>query len=162
MGENSAETPNEPDSASDEETFARLGADLADGVMASVGGWIENCLARFGLTVSPAELEDATGQALAIIETPLRALLRADIDQQRGTPLTIIRQAVVVPTAVLRALGVEPASRDPFDAQQFPDDIYALSPANFAELHETLQETGLRWSVAKAYLHRQRHQPRVD
>jgi hypothetical protein len=146
---------------SDEEMFARLGAELADGVVASVGGWIQACLARFGLAIEQDELDAAAKQALALIESPLRKLLSADIDLQRGTPLTIIRRAVAVPTAILAGHSVEPVARDPFDAQQFPDDLYALSPANFAELHESLQEPGLRWSVAKAYLHRQRHLPPV-
>ena len=80
-----------------------------------------------------------------------------DIDDQRGTPLTILRNAVRFPTDVLRRAGVAPVVRDPYAVQAFPDDVYGLTPATWADIHEDLADPGLRWSVAKAFEHRRRH-----
>lgn len=85
-----------------------------------------------------------------------RRLLEADIDDQRTTPLTLIRAAVRYPTAVLQAAGVPPVQRDRFAEERFPDDIYGLSPASFAEFSPDLAELGINWGAAKAFEHRRR------
>jgi hypothetical protein len=64
---------------------------------------------------------------------------------------------VKYPTEVLRAAGVPPVQRDSFVEQAFPDDIYDLAPASFADLDPALQEAGLSWGAAKAFDHKRRH-----
>ncbi len=44
----------------------------------------------------------------------------SDIDEQRTTPLALIRGAVRYPTEVLRAAGVPPVERDRFAAAGVP------------------------------------------
>jgi hypothetical protein len=89
----------------------------------------------------------------------VRTLLAADIDEQVTTPLAIIRSAAVrYPTSVLRRAGVAPVVRDPFAAAAFPDDIYDLSPASFADLSADLVDPGMAWGAAKAFVHKRRHQ----
>jgi hypothetical protein len=89
----------------------------------------------------------------------LRALLAADIDDQRTTPLAIVRDAVRYPTEVLVAAGVPPVQRDDFAVRAFPDDAYNLAPATFASLDPNLAEAGIAWGAAKAFEHKRRHGP---
>ncbi len=87
------------------------------------------------------------------------ALLKADIDDQRTTPLALLRTAVRYPTEVLRAAGVPPVERDPIQTRLLPDDLYDLSPASFADVDPALAEPGMVWGAAKALAHRRRHMP---
>lgn len=101
----------------------------------------------------------AAGEAATAALMPrLNELLLADINDQRGTPLSIVREAVAWPTAVLANFGVEPVARDPYDAEMFPNDPYGLSPAAFSDLGDIVADAGLRWSVGKAFEHKRRHQ----
>jgi hypothetical protein len=89
----------------------------------------------------------------------VRALVEADIDEQRTTPLSLLRGAVRYPTEVLRAAGAPPVDRDPIQARLLPDDVYDLSPATFADVDPALAEPGMLWGAAKALAHRRRHEP---
>jgi hypothetical protein len=137
--------------------FAQIGASLADQAIAAIPAWVQQCVRRFIDDPDDGEVRHATELALSAIDTPLRNLLAADIDQQRGTPLNVIRQAVEFPTAVLAAHNIEPVERDPFAERSFPADLYDLSPGSWSDIDPSLADIGLRWSVAKAFLHRQRH-----
>jgi hypothetical protein len=86
-------------------------------------------------------------------------LVALDIDDQRSTPLTLLRAAVRYPTEVLQAAGVPPVERDPIQIRLLPDDLYDLSPASFADVDPALREPGLMWGAAKALAHRRRHSP---
>jgi len=90
----------------------------------------------------------------------VEALLAQDIDEQRTTPLSLLRGAVRYPTEVLRSAGVPPRRRQGFDVERFPDDEYELTPANLADVDPELAELGLVWGAAKAWTHKARHQPR--
>ena len=61
------------------------------------------------------------------------------------------------PTEVLRAAGVEPVERDEMQERLFPQDVYDVAPATFADVDPALAEPGLAWSAAKAWTHRRRH-----
>ena len=87
----------------------------------------------------------------------MRALLAADIDDQHTTPLSLLRGAVRYPTAVLSAAGVPPVRRDEQQERLFPDDLYDLAPATFADVDPALAEVGMAWGAAKAFEHLQRH-----
>jgi len=80
-------------------------------------------------------------------------LFAQDVDDQRVNPLAIVRGAVRYPTEVLRVAGVPPVVRDEFDERAFPDDLYALTPASFADVDPALHEPGLLWGAAKAHAH---------
>ena len=108
-----------------------------------------------------ADAADAGRRAAAEVGAAVRELLAADIDEQRSTPLTLLRQAVRYPTEVLRRAGVAPVEeRDDVKVRLFPDDVYDLSPATFGDVDPRLAEPGLLWGAAKAFAHRQRHQPK--
>ncbi len=133
---------------------------LADAIVAALPGWVERCVAA--RLPSPnreaaAAAEEAGRRAAIEVAHEVRALLAADIDEQRTTPLALLRGAVRYPTEVLEAAGVAPVDRDPVQVRLFPDDLYDLAPANFADVDPALAEPGMVWGAAKALAHRRRH-----
>lgn len=75
-------------------------------------------------------------------------LLSTDVDEQRTTPLTLLRDSVREPTRLLRELGAVPPSSP--DADRFPDDVYRLGPATWSDVDQSLHEPGLTWGAWKA------------
>lgn len=137
---------------------------LADGVDATLPGWVERQVARLmtaWTATVPPEVSSAAAaagqQARADIMPRIRALLAADVDDQATTPLAILRTAVRYPSEVLAAWGVPPVERDAFSQRAFPDDIYDLSPASFGDVDPALAEPGMAWGAAKAFEHKRRH-----
>ena len=136
---------------------------LADAIEAALPGWVERAVARRMAEAGRSEpavaaaAAAAGAQARREVAPRVRALLDADIDEQRTTPLSLLREAVRYPTEVLRAAGVEPVERDEMQERLFPYDVYDLSPATFADVHPDLAEPGLAWGAAKAWTHRRRH-----
>jgi hypothetical protein len=51
---------------------------------------------------------------------------------------------------------VPPADRDEFAQRSFPDDSYGLVPASWEEIDQRLQEVGITWGAAKAYVFKAR------
>lgn len=143
---------------------------LADGIDASLPGWVERSVVRVMTAAVGSVPPEVVAAARAAgtragrdVGPLVRALLDADIDQQRTTPLAILRSAAVpYPTEVLREAGVVPVERDPFAAQRFPDDLYDLAPASFADLAPELGPVGIAWGAAKAFDHKQRHGAKPD
>ena len=140
---------------------------LADAAVDALPAWVERSVARVltawaGGTPDPTVLDSAREAGLRAAEEVggrIRALLAADIDEQRTTPLALLRTAVRYPTDVLRAAGVPPVERDPIQVRLLPEDIYDLSPATFADVDPALAEPGMVWGAAKALAHRRRHSP---
>ena len=137
---------------------------LADGIEAVLATWVVRSVTllvtAWAGTVPPevAEAaEDAGQRARAEIGGAVRRLLETDIDEQRTTPLALLRGAVRYPTEVLRAAGVPGLERDRFAEEAFPDDIYDLTPARFADIDPSLAEPGLVWGASKAFAHKRRH-----
>ncbi len=159
-------SPLDPDSE-----ISRLGPELAESVIEAVPGWIarsvEDRYAEWVRSGSPAapksqpdieRLAQAAGrQAADAVAAPLRALLCADIDDQRTTPLALVRPLVAFATGVLSDAGVPPVARDEFQELRFPDDRYGLTPASLAVLGEEVRDLALAWGAAKAFVHRRRH-----
>ena len=85
-----------------------------------------------------------------------REVLVADVDAGEGSPLALVRDSVGPVTAVLHDLGVAPSVRDEFARRRFPDDLYDLAPASFADVDESLHEHGLAWGAARAHVHLRR------
>ena len=137
---------------------------LADGVEATLPGWVERSVRRVLVThqgwADPEVMASARAageRARADVVPRVRALLSADIEDQRTNPLSLLRQAVRYPTEVLRQAGVPPVQRDRFSEERFPDDDYDLTPASFSDVDPALFEPGVEWGAAKAWLHKQRH-----
>ncbi len=143
--------------ARDEAAFAEISVALADAIDAALEGWVRRVVAErsgaAGVHVDAAAIDAAAARCRAEVSPKVRALLSSDLDDQRSTPLALLRRAVVFPTEVLRSAGVPPVHRDDFDVRAFPEDLYALSPASFADLDESVHEPGLIWGAAKAHVH---------
>lgn len=145
----------------------RYAQELAEGIDAAMAGWVVRSVCSVMEAwrgECPPDVAQAAAQAgqVARAETgaAVRALLEADIDDQRSTPLTLVRAAVRWPTQVLAAAGAPPVGRDAFKAGTFPDDVYDLTPATFADIDPGLSEAGIAWGAAKAWEHKRRHAPR--
>jgi hypothetical protein len=130
---------------------------LADAIEAALPGWVERSVRRHWPD-APADLvTTAAAACVGDIGGRVRSLLAADVDEQRTTPLTLLREAVVYPAAVLREGGIPPVERDDFSRSRLPDDDYDLAPASFADVDPALHELGLVWGAAKAWTHKERH-----
>jgi len=142
-------------------------AALAQAIEDVLAGWVERsvatAVARSGAKAGAAvlaEAEEAGRRATAEVGAAVRELLAADIDEQRSTPLTLLREAVRYPTEVLRRAGVAPVpGRDDVKVRLFPDDVYDLSPASFGDVDPRLTEPGLVWGATKAFEHLRRRRP---
>jgi hypothetical protein len=139
---------------------------LADAIEAALPGWIERSVrvraAAAGLDVTPGSplataATDAARRARDDVAPAIRSLLMDDVDEQRTTPLALLRMAVSYPTEVLRHAGVPPADRDDFARDRFPDDDYDLTPATWGDVDESLVDPGIAWGAAKAFTHKARH-----
>lgn len=132
---------------------------LADGIERALPLWVVRCVVDLagawepGLSRSLAEPAAEAGQrAAAEVGPEVRTLLEQDVDDQPTGPLAVLRTAVRYPTAVLADAGVPHVVRDDFAVRAFPDDVYGLSPASFADVHPALHEPGLVWGAAKAHV----------
>lgn len=151
--------PPHRESAADAARLAQLAESLADAVDAAIGPWVVRVVAAVadawtpGLAsrLAPAATE-AGEQAARDVGARVRALLMADVDEQATGPLALLRGAVRHPTAVLADAGVPPVARDEFAVRAFPEDVYGLAPAAFADVDPALHEPGLVWGAAKAHV----------
>ena len=155
---------------SEETALARL-AEAAEamvgGVESALSQWavreVSRILAAWGRL--PADTVEATRVAAAEagaaagrrVAAELAELLAADPDEQRSTPLEIVRTAVAEPTAVLQAAGVPEVVRDEFAERTWPHDVYGLVPRTMRDLDEDLAAVHFAWGLARATLHRARH-----
>jgi hypothetical protein len=143
---------------SDEEALVAYATELADAIERALPRWVRRCVQRFvPVEGAVADAVDEAGRrAQQGVGASVRALLLADLDEQQSTPLALVRLAVREPTEVLRSLGVAPVARDEFDVRAFPDDVYGLTPASFADVDPALHEPGVRWGAAKAFVFKER------
>lgn len=144
----------------DEQALQAYSDRLVDAVESAVPGWITLCVTtrarQAGVDLDDevrSTTERMAARAASEVTGELRELLATDIDDQRGSPLEILRRAVRFPTAVLRRAGVPPVVRDDFSRREFPDDDYALTPGAFADVDEVLHEPAIAWGAAKAHVH---------
>lgn len=158
-----------PDDPADVAALADHAAALITALDATVAGWVQRVVAERWRSWRgedlPAELLVAARQAgedaRAEVVPALRVLLATDVEQQRTNPLSVLRAAVRHPTAVLAAAGMPEVQRDAQAERFFPDDVYDLSPAAFADIDPSVHEPGLRWGAAKAHVVLRRHRPRT-
>ncbi|MCY3576421.1 MAG: hypothetical protein OXH53_03800 [bacterium] len=142
-----------------EQQLAECARELAEGIKAALPEWVVSAVESRLTNPSPEvrEAAEAAGVAAASeIGSEVAQLLAADIDDQPENPLAALRRAVRYPTEVLTAAGVTPVERDDFAIERFPEDVYNLTPASFADIHPDLQIPGLEWGAAKAFVHRRR------
>ena len=173
-------------SADDEQRGLELLREAGDAIVAGVErelpGWVERSVERiidaWGRT--PAEARESAMRDAVVagrvatdrITAELRALFALDPDDQRSTPLELVRGAYREPTAVLAALGIPAVERDDFAERAWPDDVYGLVVHGLGDLgdrgdlgglgepgdpgDEELAPYQLAWGMAKAKVLRAR------
>jgi len=129
---------------------------LAAAIERALPAWVERSVALRSPHADPDAVAAAAERARREVGGQVRALLALDVDEQRTTPLTLLRHAVRYPTAVLREASVPPVARDAEQERLFPDDVYDLTPASFADVDPALHDVGMAWGAAKAFTHLQR------
>ncbi|MEO7398462.1 MAG: hypothetical protein ABIW84_07860 [Ilumatobacteraceae bacterium] len=130
---------------------------LLDAVSRAVAPWLERCVVETSRRLTGGCTDDlrtaaatmAAESAPTVVEQ-LRELFETDVEQQRTNPLSVLRAAVRHPTEVLARARIPPVRRDEFAERAFPVDVYALSPATWADVDESLREPGLIWGAWKA------------
>jgi len=142
----------------DEAKLATFASELADAMHDALPRWVARSVSRFVAVEGEVALRvgEVSAQVQRDVGLAVRRLLETDIDEQRGNPLTVVRRGVGPITALLREMQATPVERDEVDERLFPDDVYGLSPASFADIDPALHEPGLRWGAAKAYVFKQR------
>ena len=150
-----------PDDPADIEALERYAGELVRAIEVALPAWVQRSVAaRWAQQHDEEELpapvaeaaRDAAEAAVHDVLPPLRALLAEDVAEQRSNPLSLVRRAVVHPTRVLAAAGIDPVDRDDEARRLFPDDAYDLSPATFADLDQAVLEPGVAWGAAKAHV----------
>ena len=152
-------------------TYESATADLIAAVSKVVEGWLARCAIDTYVAharVVPAAFEEAARAAArdgaAWTLERLHAALEVDVDAQRVNPLQVLREVVRFPTKVLLDAGVPPRQRDEYDEKINPDDVYAIGPAHWNDIDESLTEPGIVWGAAKAstVLQRRRAEGKLD
>ncbi|MEO5678130.1 MAG: hypothetical protein ABIS47_00505 [Acidimicrobiales bacterium] len=153
-----APTPNPPPAATDDDAaLAERSARLVAAVAAALPGWVGGTLRQRAPEV-PAEVVVAVAAEVEADVLPrLEALLGQDIDDQRQSPLAVVRRGAATLGGALDGLGVVPADRDDHQKALFPDDTHDVVPASFADLSPEAGRAGIEWGAAKAFVHRRRH-----
>jgi hypothetical protein len=158
----------DPSLADDEERLRVLARTLGHQLLSAVGPWLTRAGDKRVAAAGLAAVDDgsrrsrsarirATATATAEALAPeIRRVLEADVDAGRGSPLAVIRAGTGPFTKMLLEIGVPPVARDEFSRRTFPDDLFDLGPASFADVHESLQDPGLMWGAARAHVHLRR------
>jgi len=166
-----APAANPLDDPADLEALERYASELVAAIEVALPKWVQRSVAARwqqggpdrDAAELPSQVQEATRDAAAAavdeVLPPLRSLLAQDVADQRTNPLALVRQAVVHPTRVLAAAGVVPPERDEEARALFPDDLYDLVPASFADLDPSVHDPGLHWGAAKAHVLLRRRRP---
>jgi hypothetical protein len=121
-----------------------------------VSNWVERLIRRhcdeqkFSYLQAGELLSSVVSQVNDEVHSRLEDLLSHDVLEQRTNPLAVFRQATRPMTELLKNLGCPPVTRDEFDERSFPDDVYGLSPATWADIDEAMVEPGIEWGAWKA------------
>lgn len=143
---------------------------IVTGVERELPGWVERSVARildaWGRAApdvrerAERDAVDAGRLATVRVVGELTALFALDAEEQRATPLEIVRRAYREPTAVLAEAGIPPVERDEFAERAWPDDTYGLVVHGLGDLgDEDLAPLQMAWGLAKARVLRARREP---
>jgi hypothetical protein len=147
----------------DETRLIELSIALADQLVGALPGWLVGAACalaeKAGRTFGDDETDELRRAAAVTVDDlapRLRRVLTADVDAGLGSPLAVLRTGTDGFASVLAGLGLVPAERDEFERRHFPDDLYGLGPATFADIDASLHIPGLEWGAARAHVHLRR------
>ncbi|MFW2380962.1 MAG: hypothetical protein ACN4GZ_04315 [Acidimicrobiales bacterium] len=134
---------------------------LRDAMVKLVPQWVENVVLARAPAPDAANTRDAVGrlqtEARNVTIPNLTSLFDTDIDEQPSSPLEIVRTLVPSITQELHKLHAPTVPRDQHRMEMLADDAYAVTPATFSDIDESLHPLGLAWGAAKAHVHLRRH-----
>ena len=158
-----AADPHAPTLEDDEAVLAQYAHTLVEAAERVIADWVRWSIADRAphLSTEP-QVDTAAARATVELGAELRTLLSQDIAEQTENPLQVLRRGVRFATAVLDNAEVAPTPRDDFARKNFPDDLYDLTPASFADVHQSLHEPGLVWGAAKAHVHLRRRREQAS
>ncbi|MEO6653891.1 MAG: hypothetical protein ABIP17_14685 [Ilumatobacteraceae bacterium] len=96
------------------------------------------------------EIDEMSDATVVVLLDRLHELLVTDVDAQTTNPLSLFRDAVSAPTALLTSHGVPTPPVDGFAAERFPHDVYRLGPATWSDVDPSLHDPGITWGAWKA------------
>ena len=91
-----------------------------------------------------ADAEEAGPQGPGGCGPPGARHFDTDVDEQDQPPASGAAGRALSDRGAARA-GVPPVVRDSFAEEVFPDDVYDLAPASFADVDPGLAEPGIEW-----------------
>ncbi len=158
--EEASENPGRSGDRIDElDPVAPYAADLIAAVGRVTAQWVVRSVVETADAVHPGAGAALVGEAARVGEQArvelverLTELLGRDVEAQPRGPLVVLRDAVSFPTEGLRAAGIPAVDRDEVEVRAFPDDVYGLVPASFADFHPDLSDPGVAWGAAKAHV----------
>jgi hypothetical protein len=165
-------TPSPDERSDDERRGLALLHEASDAIVVGVErelpGWVERSVARIldaWARSAPDERAraerdavDAGRAATTRVVGELRDLFARAPEEQRSTPLELVRGAYREPTAVLAAAGIPPVERDEFAERAWPDDTYGLVVHGLGDLgDEDLAPLQMAWGLAKSKVLRARY-----
>ncbi len=137
----------------DDQKLAHHATTLLEAAVAAIPAWMSAAIASRAPSVSVGVIDEATERAMAAVVPQLQALLDTDIDEQRTTPLAVLRGLVPFAAEVLDEADAPTRARDADAIALHPDDHHDLTPGGFADFGEAVQTAGLTWGAAKAHVH---------
>jgi hypothetical protein len=162
------------DRSDDEQRGLALLHEASDAILVGVErelpGWVERSVTRildaWGRAPTQvrerAEREAVGAGRVATVRVvgELRVLFALDPEEQRSTPLELVRRAYREPTGVLAAAGIPAVERDEFAERAWPDDTYGLVVHGLGDLgDDDLAPLQMAWGLAKAKVLRARVTP---
>ncbi len=138
--------------------FAEFGEALADAVAAEYEAYLGRVVslragAAHGSGASAAEVDRLAAAVTAAAVAGLRRLAVTEIDEQRVTPLQVLRRELRPLTAWLVDQRLPVPPRDEVAKRADPHDLYDLAPATFADVGPATGSAGIAWGAAKAHVH---------
>lgn len=110
--------------------------------------YVEARLAARGL--DPEPIRDAIDAGRKQAADALAAWARRSPRNQRASPLELVREALLLPTAALAARGAEPVARDVEQVAALPGDHFDLAPATSRDLGDEAWQAHVAWGIARA------------
>jgi len=149
----------------DELQLLRISAEFADRLVEALPGWLERVATQRLVDAIGAAPAEADRKAIAercdsiadSVGPAVRDVVMADVDLAAGSPLALLRDAVIPLNGLLAELEVPAVARDRMAAEMFPGDTYDLGPASFADVDPALVDPGITWGAARAHVHLRRH-----
>ena len=137
----------------DEVDIDELSDKLRRCIVAAVPGWMTRMSAAVlgsqSIALRADEIAHMADEARQFVDLRLSELFAADVDQQRTTPLSILRDSVRYPNALLATQGATAFAAAGGSHFSQSEDPFHLMPASLADFGDEVHQAGLLWGAGK-------------